>query len=160
MSCVFPWSDAMALPWPQLHSLARLLRLQMASECLQKIRGRRQGTEAVFAHELPEHTEKADWFIFFGGRFGDSLRNCLEDRLKRLRLDAPQNLLPEEQVSDGTNGLRSARLIDDFFYDVVACCQRAARDFERAAVVQFLENRVSGQQGLSVLIRGLLQLIV
>ena len=129
----------------------------MTSQGLQKVDGRGQTAETIFAERSPKEPEKADRLIPFGRRLCDSLRNCLEDPLEPFRLNASKNAPPKEEISDGANRLGRPGIVHYFLQNFVARCQPAAQDLQHAAIVQLLEHLVGGQDRFCVLFGCLIQ---
>src|SRR6266853_2772387 len=129
----------------------------MASKGLQKICGCSETPKAVFGKKPAQQPEKADWLLWLRGRFRQAFWNRLEDTLKRFRLNAAQNMLPEDQISYGANRLRSSDVVHDFIQNFMARGQYTARKFQCTTVVQLLKHFVCGQHCFSVFLGRVLQ---
>src|SRR5258708_37386323 len=129
----------------------------MTSKSLEKICGCGQTPKSVFGKKPAQQSEKTDWLLWLCGRFRQAFRNRFEDTLKRLRLDAAENVLPENQISYGANCLRSSDLVHDFIQNVIARRQHAARQLQHAAIMQLLQHFVGRQDRFSVLLGSVLQ---
>src|SRR6266852_4855318 len=114
--------------------------MEMASKGLQEIYGCGQTAQTVFAGEAPKQAEEPDRLFLLCGRLGDSFGNRLEDILEPFRLDAAENLAPEEEISDGTNGFGRSGIVDDLLQNLVARRQGAAHDLQHTAIVQLLQH--------------------
>src|SRR6267143_4744911 len=129
----------------------------MTPKGLQEVDGRSQTAEAVFAEGAPKQPEEADRLIPLRRRLCDSLRNCLEDPLEPVRLDAPKNTAPKKKIPDGPNGLGRSGIVDYLLQNLVTGCQGTAHNLQQAAIVQLLEYFVAGQHGFRVFFRSPLE---
>ena len=107
----------------------------MASKGLQEIYGCGQTAKTIFIEETPKYAEDADGLVSLCRCLGYPLGNCLEDALEPFRLDAPQNLPPEEEIPDGANGFGSSHIVDHLLQNFVTRRQGATCDFQHTAIV-------------------------
>jgi hypothetical protein len=131
--------------------------VQVPSEGLQKICGGGEAAQAVFGHEAAQQSEKPEGLLWLGGCFRQAFGNRLEDAFEPFRLNAAENMLPEDQVAYGANRLRSADLIDDFVQNIITRRQHTARKFQYAAVMELLQNLVCCQHSFGVFLRSVLE---
>src|ERR1700682_594299 len=125
--------------------------MKMTSKRLQKVDGSGQTTETIFTTESPKQAEETNRLVSLCRRLGYPFGNGLEDTLEPVRLDAPKELAPEEEISDGSNGFGRFGPVHHLLQNFVARRQRAAHDLQHTATVQLLEHFVRGQHGLRML---------
>src|SRR5882762_1997547 len=109
--------------------------MEMASKGLQEIYGCGQTAKTIFVEETPKQAEKADRLVALSCCLGYPFGNCLEDSFEPFRLDAPQNLPPEEEIPDGANGFGSSHIVDHLLQNFVTRCQGATRNFQHATIM-------------------------
>src|SRR5882672_5186757 len=136
----------------------RFKQVEVTPETLQKVDARRKATQAVLGHRPPQQLPEADRFVALRCRGRETVRNRLEQPLEPLRLDAPENLLPEHEIPQRPDGFRRVRVVDDFLEQLVARSQRARRRIEDPAIVQRLQQVVRGEDRFGVRVGRLLDL--
>ena len=71
----------------------------MTPEALEEVDRCRKAPQAVLAHRPPQQLPEADRFLPLRRGCRETVRDRLEQPLEPLRLDAPENLLPEHEIA-------------------------------------------------------------
>src|SRR2546430_356357 len=106
------------------------------AETLQKVDGRSEAAQAIFAQRAPHQAPDANGLVALrrGGR--EAIRNRLEQALEPFRFDTPENLLPEHEVAQRADRLRRVHIVDDLREQFIAGLDRARDGVEEPAIVE------------------------